>query len=43
MSSHNFNSNATCDDNLVIPECILTFYTEVIIVLAKLKNVFDVF
>ena len=38
--SHSFNFNATCDDNLVIPECILTLYTELIIVLAKLKNVF---
>ena len=34
--SHSFNFNATCDDNLVIPECILTFYTELIIVLVKL-------
>ena len=38
--SHNFNFNATCNANLVVPECILTFYTEVITVLAKLKNVF---
>ena len=38
--SHSFNFNATCDDNLVIPECILTFYTELIIVLVKLKNGF---
>ena len=38
--SHSLNFNATCDDNLVIPECISTLYTELIIVLAKLKNVF---
>ena len=38
--SHSFNFNATCDDNLVIPECILTLCTELITVLAKLKNVF---
>ena len=38
--SHSFNFNATCDHNLVIPECILTLYTELITVLAKLKNVF---
>ena len=38
--SHNFNFKATCNANLVVPECILTFYTEVITVLAKLKNVF---
>ena len=38
--SHGFNFNATCDDSLVIPECILTFYTELIIVLAELKNIF---
>ena len=38
--SHNFNFNATCDDNLVIPECILTLYTELIIVLVKLKKWF---
>ena len=31
-----FNFNATCDDNLVIPECILALYTELIIVLVKL-------
>ena len=35
-----FNFNTTCDDNLVIPECILTLYTELIIVLVKLKNGF---
>ena len=28
--SHTFNFNATCDDNLVIHECILTRYTELI-------------
>ena len=33
-----FNFNTTCDDDLVIPECILTLYTELIIVLVKLKN-----
>ena len=38
--SHSFIFNATCDDNLVIPECILLLYTEFIFVLAKLKNVF---
>ena len=38
--SHSFNFNAACDDILVIPECISTLYTELIIVLAKLKNVF---
>ena len=38
--SHSFNFNANCDDNLVIPECILTLYTELITVLVKLKNVF---
>ena len=38
--SHNFNFNATCDDNLVIPECILTLYTELIIILVKPKNGF---
>ena len=38
--SHSFNVNATCGDNLVIPECILRLYTEVITVLAKLKNIF---
>ena len=38
--SHSFNFNATRDDNLVIPECILTLYTELIIVLVKLKNGF---
>ena len=37
--SYSFNFNATCNDNLVIPECILTLYTELITVLAKLKNV----
>ena len=37
--SHSFNFNATCDDNLVIPECILTLYTELITVLVKPKNV----
>ena len=31
-----FNFNATCDDNLPIPECILALYTELIIVLVKL-------
>ena len=31
-----FNFNATCDDNLAIPECILALYTELIIVLVKL-------
>ena len=30
----------TCNDNLVIPDCILTLYTELVIVLAKLKNIF---
>ena len=38
--SDSFNFNATCDDNLVIPECILTLYTELIIVLVKQKNGF---
>ena len=38
--SFNFNATSTCDDNLVIPECILTLYSELIIALAKLKNVF---
>ena len=38
--SHSINFNATCDDNLVIPACILTLYTKLITVLAKLKNVF---
>ena len=36
--SHSFNFHANCDDK--IPECILTLYTELIIVLIKLKNVF---
>ena len=36
--NHSFNFNATCDDK--IPECILTLYTELIIVMVKLKNVF---
>ena len=38
--SYSFNLNATCDDNLVIPECILILYTELITVLVKLKNIF---
>ena len=38
--SHSFNFNAIFDENLVIPECILTVYTELIIVLVKLKNGF---
>ena len=38
--SNTFNFNATCNDNLVIPERILTLYTEFITVLAKPKNVF---
>ena len=38
--SHSFNYNATCDDNLVIPELILTLYTELIIFLVNLKNGF---
>ena len=38
--SHSFNFNATCDDNLVMSECILTYYIELMTVLAKLKNVF---
>ena len=38
--SHSFNFNATCNDNLVIPKCISPLYTELTIVLAKLKNVF---
>ena len=38
--SHSFNFNATCDDNLVIAECILKLSTEFIIVLGKLKNGF---
>ena len=38
--SHSFNFNATCDDSLVIPECILTLYAELITVLAKLKKIF---
>ena len=38
--SNSFNFNATCDVNLVIPKCILTLYTELIIVLVKPKNGF---
>ena len=38
--SHSFNYNATCDDNLVTPERILTLYTELIIFLVNLKNGF---
>ena len=38
--SNSFNFNATSNDNLVIPKCILTLYTELIIVLAKVKNGF---
>ena len=38
--SHSFNFNATCDGNLVIPECILKPNTELIIVLVKPKNGF---
>ena len=32
MFSHSFNFNSTCDDNLVIPECILILYNELITV-----------
>ena len=35
-----FKFYANFDDNLVIPECILTLYTELITVLFKLRNVF---
>ena len=38
--SHTFEFNATCNDNLVIPEFVLTLYTDLIIVLVKLKNGF---
>ena len=38
--SHSFKFYANFDDNLVIPECILTLYTELITVLFKLRNVF---
>ena len=38
--SHSFNFYANFDVNLVIPECILTLYTELITVLFKLGNVF---
>ena len=38
--SHSFNFNATCDGNLVIPDCILTLYTELIIAFIKPKNNF---
>ena len=37
---YSINLNVTCDDNLAIPECILTLYSELIIVLVKLKNGF---
>ena len=37
--SHSFNFTATCHDNPVIHYCILTRYTE-LIVLVKLKNGF---
>ena len=37
---HSFNFNVTCDDNLVISECILKLYTEFITVLVKLKSGF---
>ena len=38
--SHSFNFYANFDDNLGIPECILTLSTELITVLFKLRNVF---
>ena len=38
--SHSFKFYANFDDNLVIPECILTLYTELITVLFKRRNVF---
>ena len=38
--SHSFKFYATFDDNFVIPECILTLYTDLITVLFKLINVF---
>ena len=38
--SHSFKFYADFDDNLVIPECILTLYTDLITVLFKLRNVF---
>ena len=38
--NHSFKFYANFDDNLVIPECILTLYTELITVLFKLKNIF---
>ena len=38
--SNSFNFNATWNDNLVMPKCILTLYTELIIVLVKVKNGF---
>ena len=38
--SHSFKFYAKFDDNLVIPECMLTLYTELITVLFKLRNVF---
>ena len=28
--SHSLSFNSTCDDNLVIPKCILTLYTQLI-------------
>ena len=37
---HSFKFYAAYEDNLVIPECILTLYTELITVLFKLKNAF---
>ena len=38
--SHSLKFSANSNDNLVIPECILTLYTELINVLLKLRNVF---
>ena len=38
--SHRFKFSANSDDNLVIRECILELYTELITVLFKLGNVF---
>ena len=40
VCSHSFKFCANFDDNPVIPECILTLYTELITVLFKPRNVF---
>ena len=41
ISSHNFNFNTTTgNNNVVMPEFILTLYTELIAVFAKMKYVF---